>query len=77
MKYKLIDIINIWEEQYTPSDLQKEIINHRATVCEECPQLKFNESNQFFFCGGCGCSLGNKLFNPQKAGLCPLNNWEK
>ena len=77
MEHKVIDIIKLWEEQYTPTDIQKEIVNHRATTCDSCPHLKFNESNQFFFCGGCGCSLGSKLFNPQKEELCPLNMWQK
>jgi len=77
MKYKVIDIIKLWEEGYNPSDLQKEIVNSRASVCDGCDKLRFNESNNFFYCGACGCPLGNKLFNPNQQGLCPLDKWEK
>lgn len=77
---KIVDIIKIWEDGYAPNDLQKEIAYDRAQTCDGCDKLRFNESGNFFFCGACGCALGNKIFFPKAAkdsGLCPLNKWEK
>jgi hypothetical protein len=77
---KLVDIVKIWEDGYNPSDIQKEIVNHRANTCDGCDKLKFNDSGNFFFCGACGCPMGNKIFYPMQAkdsGTCPLNKWEK
>jgi hypothetical protein len=77
---KIVDIIKIWEDGYAPNDLQKEIANHRAEMCDGCDKLRFNESSNFFFCAGCGCPIGHKLFtpnNPDGSSLCPLDKWKK
>lgn len=78
MGTKVIDIIKLWEGQNpNATDLQKEIAESRANTCDGCDKLRFNQGVGFFYCGECGCPLGNKIFNPQKLGLCPLDKWEK
>ena len=77
MEHKLIDIVKLWETETLPQDIQKEVANHRASICDSCDKLRYNEQNKFYFCGGCGCPLGNKIFNPHLEGVCPLNKFNK
>jgi len=75
---KLVEVAKAWIAAANPTPEQKEVANHRASVCEGCPHKKFIDMLNTYVCGLCGCPLSKKIFSPlpgQQA--CPDKRWEK
>jgi ribosomal protein L37E len=76
--FKLVEIAKAWIAAANPSPEQKQIADHRISVCGECPHKSYQKHLNIFTCGLCGCPLEKKIFSPlpgEKA--CPDKRWKK
>ena len=63
--------------QTLDKDLKREV-DHRAKICQECPELriyKFTPEAVRGKCKKCGCAYPALVFAPNKS--CPIGKWNK
>ena len=75
---KLVEIAKAWIAEADPTPEQKEIANHRISICAECPNKSYFKHINIHVCGLCGCPLDKKIFSPLPGEqACPDKRWEK
>lgn len=72
------EIIVAWHRAATPTAEQKEIAEHRASICETCEFKEFKTLIRSYVCGACGCPISKKIYSPIPGPeACPNAKWEK
>lgn len=74
---KIIEIAKAWIAAENPTPEQKEIAEHRISICEQCPHKTHNSMFDVYLCNLCGCPLSKKIFSPAGPQACPDNRWKK
>jgi ribosomal protein L37E len=74
---KIIEIAKAWIAAENPTPEQKEIAEHRISICNECPNKEYNKMFDLYLCSLCGCPLNKKIFTPAGPEACPDNRWKK
>jgi len=73
---KIVEIAKAWIAAANPSPEQKQIAEHRATVCDACPHKAHTPIGDVHYCALCGCPLSKKIFSPEITS-CPDNRWKQ
>ena len=75
---KLVEIAKAWIAAANPTPEQKEIANHRISICDSCPNKLYQKHIDAHVCGLCGCPLSKKIFSPIPGEeVCPDKRWKK
>jgi len=75
---KIVEIAKAWIAAANPSPGQKEIAEHRISICDSCPHKSYQKHLKLFTCGLCGCPLDKKIFSPLPGEhACPDRRWKK
>tara|TARA_R110002012_G_C11185411_1_gene557654 strand:- start:99 stop:344 length:246 start_codon:yes stop_codon:yes gene_type:complete len=79
---KINDIKKGWQNYLDESNIDKEIVNKRATICSECKHAKQGKLLTFikdrlqeiqgYYCGLCKCPLSAKVRSETK---CDIDKW--
>lgn len=74
----ITEIIVAWHRAANPTSEQKEIAEHRATICDSCEQKEFKKIIMTHICGACGCPISKKVYSPHAGSeACPKGKWDK
>ena len=61
---KLVEIAKAWIAAANPTPEQKQIADHRISICNDCPNKSYQKHLDIYVCGLCGCPLSRKIFSP-------------
>ena len=75
---KLVEIAKAWIASANPTPKQKQIAEHRISICNTCPNRSYIPHIDVHVCGLCGCPLNKKIFSPLPGEqACPDKRWTK
>jgi ribosomal protein L37E len=75
---KLVEIAKAWIAAANPTPEQKQIADHRISICNDCPNKSYQKHLDTYVCGLCGCPLNKKIFSPLPGEqACPDKRWKK